>query len=332
MTIPFISVLFLGFSFLALQPLCIYADAQSVETSGCVITNDSCPCSQSAASGTCLKYQGDGSCLLGTCQASYKCDCLGYEMCKRSSCAVYTAMENTVPSELVPFGCHLTPGAGSCTSFEHVLDTVEAAQSAKADARHSNIEATIQTSDAQNIVMEAYNDVMILNNALGSLDEVSDVITNEEEKEIYEDVQTVRDLAMDCVRGALNVSMEGDEAFKSSVEAAIMAKTASEASNEGKKLEGELKQENLKAKEKGECLVCKKLQDDIQKLRELRKQAAQNAGKAGRRGKSNRNKSSGILKEMREKRVKCGEARDRVLAKIESIKKRMQRASQNVTI
>lgn len=113
-------------------------------------------------------------------------------MCKRSSCSVYTAMDSTIPSEAVPFGCHLSAGAGSCTSLDYVLDTVEAALSAKTDARHSNNEETIQTSDAQNIVMEAYNDVMVLKDALVSLDEVSEEITSEEE-EIYDEVQKVRD-------------------------------------------------------------------------------------------------------------------------------------------
>ncbi|KAI0564892.1 hypothetical protein FGB62_22g543 [Gracilaria domingensis] len=315
---------------LALWSLFAHTTAQSVKPSECVISDDSCPCSQSEASGTCLKYQGDGSCLLGVCQASYKCDCLGYEMCKRSSCAVYTAVENTIPSELTPFGCHLTPGAGSCTSFESFLDTAEAALNARTDAHVSNNDATIQTSEAQNLVMEAYNDLMLVNNALGSLDEIRDEITAEEEKEVYDDIQIVRDVAMDCVRRALNVSLEGDEAFKASVETASMTKMATDADKEGRKVEDELEKENAKAKdEKRNCVVCKKLEEDIKKLKEVRKEAAKNAGKAAKRGKNKRNKSSGVLKEIREKRMKCQDARERVLAKIEKIRNRMQKSLQN---
>eukprot|EP00178_Gracilaria_changii_P019463 TRINITY_DN563_c0_g2_i1.p1 TRINITY_DN563_c0_g2~~TRINITY_DN563_c0_g2_i1.p1 ORF type:complete len:376 (-),score=66.84 TRINITY_DN563_c0_g2_i1:176-1303(-) len=302
--------------------------AQAIGTSDCTISDDSCPCSQTASSGSCLKYQGDGSCLLGACQASYRCDCLGYEKCKRSSCAVYTAMENTIPSELVPFGCHLTAGAGSCTTFDSMLDTVEAAVNAKTDARHSSSEATSESVNAQHLVTEVQSDAAEINDELNAIDELRNQMTAEEEKEIFHNAKIVQELVTECTRKALNVTVEAASAFDQSMQAAEMAGAAISADRDCDKAKSKLEEEKSKVEREKQqnCPACKKLEEDIELLEKLRKEAAENAGKAAKSCRGNKDVAVVIVQEIREKRMNCGLAHGKVRSAIANLRKRLNQS------
>ncbi|KAI0564938.1 hypothetical protein FGB62_22g64 [Gracilaria domingensis] len=307
--------------------MCTCSHAQAVASSECVITEDWCPCSQAASSGSCLKYQGESLCLLGMCRASYKCDCLGYEKCKRSSCAVYTAMENTIPSELVPFGCHLTAGAGSCTSFDSFLDTVEAAVNAKTDARHSNNEATAESVNAHRLVSEVQGEAASINDELNAIEALRDQMTVEEEEEIYDNARIVQDSVKNCTLKALDVTIEAGKAFETNLKTGEMAGVAVSSDKDCKRKKDELKEEEEKAKsEKKECSACQKLEEDIEVLEKLSKEAAVNAGKGAKSCKGNKDSAADLVQEIREKRMNCGLARGKVLSAIAKLKKRLNQA------
>lgn len=136
------------------------ARAHANEAGGCVFSEESCPCSQMEPSEFCVKPEYEGLCLLDKCNTGYRCDCLGYSLCKRKKCAMCTAIENVIPSNKVPFGCHLTPDAGQCTTFSRMLDTLDAAKNALAEASHSNDMASSYTSESFQLVVMVQQDVI----------------------------------------------------------------------------------------------------------------------------------------------------------------------------
>ncbi|KAI0564936.1 hypothetical protein FGB62_22g66 [Gracilaria domingensis] len=289
--------------------MCTYSHAQAVASSECVITEDWCPCSQAASSGSCL-------------------NATVWDMkSARGHCAVYTAMENTIPSELVPFGCHLTAGAGSCTSFDSFLDTVEAAVNAKTDARHSNNEATAESVNAHRLVSEVQEEAASINDELNAIEALRDQMTVEEEEEIYGNARIVQDSVKNCTLKALDVTIEAGKAFETNLKTAEMAGVAVSSDKDCKRKKDELKEEEEKAKsEKKECSACQKLEEDIEVLEKLSKEAAVNAGKGAKSCKGNKDSAADLVQEIREKRMNCGLARGKVLSTIAKLKKRLNQA------
>lgn len=97
-------------------------------TDSCIISGESCPCAKTAPSGTCIRYQGNGQCVLSDCAEGYRCDCLAFEACKISQCPKYVSSLGEEESRTVPFQCELKTNGGQCVSFQAVLDTKDASE------------------------------------------------------------------------------------------------------------------------------------------------------------------------------------------------------------
>ncbi|PXF42691.1 hypothetical protein BWQ96_07577 [Gracilariopsis chorda] len=94
-------------------------------------------------------------------------------------------MEDAITSGIVPFCWHLTPGAGSCTTFVSVLDTVVVANNAREDARFPNNELVGHVFEAKQGVIVVQNDIVVAIDALEELDDIKAYMTSEEENQIF---------------------------------------------------------------------------------------------------------------------------------------------------
>lgn len=103
--------------------LLFFTNAQRNQ-SECEFTASAYPCSEPVSSGSCVRPQSNGLCLIGECSPSYQCDCLGYEICRRTNCSLYKNVENTIQIESIPFPCHLAHDE-ICTTFDFIQDTLE---------------------------------------------------------------------------------------------------------------------------------------------------------------------------------------------------------------
>ncbi|KAI0561227.1 hypothetical protein FGB62_89g00 [Gracilaria domingensis] len=245
-------------------------------------------------------------------------------MCRNSLCSVFTAVDGTIPSDAMAFACHLTPDAGSCTVFDYVIDTVEAAVNAKIDASNSNNEALIHSVDAQRLVVDVQAEDVLVNEELYTIDSVRDQMTPEEQDEIFSNASLIKDSVTRCARNALNISLEANEAYDKNLKTADFARNAIQAERDGRDAEHKLEEEEEKAKmENRDCSVCIQLQGDIERLKQLRRDAAVNAGNSARACAKNKDATSIVLKEIHETRVNCGFARAKVLTHIAKLKARL---------
>lgn len=301
--------------------------AQS-DKAGCVFTDEACPCSEMASSGTCMNHIGGNKCLLGECTPSYRCDCFGYESCNRSRCSMFTTAKNTLPSRTVSFDCHLTGNAGVCTSFDSFLDTIEAADNSFSDAITSTEESFHNARNVHTEIEGIHEDIELVKSALHSIEPQREMLTAEEAEAIEKDSQVVMSTLSDVGRDAVKINAEAAMAFNASREVGELRRQAKNAEREAKETELKLNGEETNAQEEGKvCVVCDKLKEDIVRLRQLRKESATNAGKKARGSRENRKKAAEGLKETEKKRMSSAEARDRVLARIEKL--RMRAESEN---
>ncbi|PXF44827.1 hypothetical protein BWQ96_05410 [Gracilariopsis chorda] len=299
-----------------------FVQAQATQGVGCVFSDDSCPCSQMEPSGVCMKPDNEGMCLLGECNTGYRCDCLGYTMCKRTKCAMYTAVENVIPSESVPFGCHLTPDAGQCTAFDHMLDTLDAAENALVEASHSNDAASAYTAESYQLVAKAQSDVSAVNEALRSIEPFRDELSDEETDELEKDAEVVRQSATEAAREALQVSLKAAEVNKERRLVADLKKTASKRDKEAKRAKDKLKEAEEKAdKEHKECEDCDKLKEEEEKQTKLRKESCSKAGEAAKRAREGRSNSNEGRKRVMGNCSKSAEAKARIESRVENMDK-----------
>lgn len=299
-----------------------------VTGSGCVFTDRSCPCSEVESSAPCMNHIGGGNCLLGECGLSYRCDCFGYEMCTRSSCSIFTTAENSIPSQVTPFGCHLTADAGVCTSFDFLLDTLEAVDYSFSDATRSTEESYADTTKVYDQIENVRKHAADVQGALENLKSKREQLTNEEAEEIDSNAHIVLQTLTDIGQDAADISKEAITAFNVSQEVGQLRLQARSAEENAKATEVALDTEEEKAKKDGkECLVCGELQVDVARLRQLRRELAKNAGAKAKGSRKNRRKASEGRKKAEKTAIGCAEARDKVLARIEKSEKRLEAAN-----
>lgn len=89
-----------------------------------VITDISRPYTVRLSSGTCMKYQGNGCCLVVGCQAERKCDSLPYERSSILGTTRYTIPHGLIRSFQNQFVCPLMSDARNCTTFSSFIDTI----------------------------------------------------------------------------------------------------------------------------------------------------------------------------------------------------------------
>ncbi|PXF41437.1 hypothetical protein BWQ96_08818 [Gracilariopsis chorda] len=291
----------------------VLVHSQASQGVGCVFKEDSCPCSQMEPSGVCMKPGSDGLCLLGKCQPGYRCDCLGYAMCKRSKCAMYTAVENAIPSESIPFRCHLTPDAGRCTTFDHVLDTVESAENAAVDSIHASEAATTYTAQSLEMAVMIQADVAAVSDTLKAIEPFRDGLSNEEIADIEQDTQIVVESAAEAAREASEVSKDAAKVFKNRLLAAEFKKEARQADMEAKHAEQKLKENKENAeRDHTDCRDCNELKAASEKHTKNRKEWCSKAGEAAKLGRSGSMDCAAGRDRVNQNLVKALEAKDRL--------------------
>lgn len=267
-----------------------------------------------------MKPQTEGLCLLGKCEVGYRCDCLGYAMCERSKCAMFTAMENAIPSEDIPFGCHLTPDAGQCTTFAHIMDTLEAADNALVEASHSNDLASSYTSEAYHMVIKAQADISTVDAALKSIEPFRDELSDEETDAIEKDVEAMRQSVTEAAREALEVSLDAAEVNKERRVVADFKKKANKCDKEAKRANDKLKEAKEKAeKEQKTCEECGALKEENEKQTDSRKDSCVKAGEAAQRARNGRSNANEGNNRVKQNCSKSAEAKARIESKIERI-------------
>lgn len=299
---------------------CQTADSRSE----CLFTDTECACSAKATAGACMRSQGSGLCLMGECAEGYHCDCFGYEKCKRSSCSLYTAVPNTVPSKTEPFKCQLNPNTGSCTSFVEFLDTVDGAEKANNEAK-SNMD---ESSEFEKMATETISKIQEAKDEIAKLvkgtEEVREFVTEEEYSSVIAESDVVVAAAVAANIQALEVAKESAEAYKSKLEAVQKWEEARMLEQAAVAKEGELEVESAKPENKERCDICEEMKAEIKRVRDERRAAAIAAGTYAKKGKGHRAKATQSLKNCEAEQLTAEEARARCIAKSTAIMERIR--------
>lgn len=250
---------------------------------------------------------------MGECSEGYKCDCLGFEMCRISSCAKYTTAENAIPSEETPFQCHLTPNAGRCIDFDTFIDSLVAMDTAKAEA--SQVVKTVMedyvvmTAD----IAEIQQEKVLIDDVIKELDAYPAEITEEDRSDVEQDALQALDDMEEAARQSAELQAAVTEATKADMEAAKERREAYRHDKKAKETQKELEEEEKKRADKTKkCNRCDQLKEKIRALRKERREAAIRAGTwtkkcrgAKRRGRQCRSKVEKSKLSAKAARRKC---------------------------
>lgn len=255
------------------------------ELSTCVITNTSCPCTVRWGSGACMRYQGDGKCLIGKCSEGHKCDCLAYENCKISKCSKYTTLENAIPSAETPFLCRLTPDAGTCTNFVSFVDTLEGVDFAKQEASQSVTTINMDMRAAIDAIIAVQEDKVAVDAALDQLDAIT-TITDAERTQVENEASVVMGAMltlMNEVSSLQSLTSEANEANNNVAHNRLLAHSKERLAVQK---ETEAKNEAEKPENKDNCPRCIELNLEGKQLRSERSEAIKEAGRSAQRARA----------------------------------------------
>lgn len=271
-----------------------------------------------------MRHQNGNECLLGACSDGYKCDCFGFEHCTISRCAIYTIDENAVPSDTNPFQCHLTPDAGKCTTFEYFLDTLSAADNAKAEGTTSTKEITAEliasTGDIQAIVAEK----AVVDSTVEALDDLAEQVTEDERADIDREMELILKALKDARAEETEMEEDASEARRANNQVGYFRRLGRRREAEAKAKEEEEKIEAAKPKNKQECNRCEVPRKEIRELRKQRKQAAIEAGTWTKKVQGSKNRAKKHRKNVNRIRLSAEEARKRCIARSEKILARIR--------
>lgn len=262
----------------------------------CVMTPNACQCAPSTPSGTCLRSQGDGTCLLGLCQEGYRCDCFGYELCGVSTCGKHISIGNTVPSETVPFQCKYSPGSGKCTNPVEILDTVNGAVNAETDAAVTTDETTTDEIDSTKEIEEIQKEKKALSTILKEVERVADDLPDEELEEIDVEAEIVEDAVEEAAEVALEAIKESKKAAKALREARGLKREARRADRMAKQKKEQLDVEEKKPKKNKP--LCDKIRGEVDELTKKQKRASKGCGQKAKDART-------YKKNCQQKRSKC---------------------------
>lgn len=273
-----------------------------------------------------MRSQGGNLCLLGECNDGYKCDCFGFEQCNISSCSIYTTDANAVPSSTVPFSCHLTPDAGKCTTFSHFLDTIAAADNAKAEASASVKEADMEMTAASEDLIKVQGHKIVLAQIFEELDTFADKVTEDERTEVEEEAEQVVKAVVDLQKELADLHTDNLGTFKSNLQAAKFHRLARRKENEAQEKESREKIEKAKPEHSANCAVCVSLKAEADASRKERKEAARLAGswtKKTQEGKNRarkRRQNIGLIRlQSEEARAKSVDRSQRILTRLRGV-------------
>ena len=217
-----------------------------------------------------MHSQGNGSCLLGLCNEGYRCDCLGYETCELKTCGMHTSDANTIPSETLPFQCHLTPDVGTCTTFAAMLDTVTSADNAATDSSTSEEEASESAAAAVKLVEEVQAEKKAVAQVLKEVERIALDVPEEELQSIEEDAIVVQEAVEKVAELTLLAIRDATKACKRNLESRANRRQAHRKQKEANEKKVELdaeRQRNVGSSKDSEapkrCEKCEKLEEDI---------------------------------------------------------------------
>lgn len=114
----------------------------------------------------------------------YRCDCFGYEICKRATCSKYTTTANIIPSKARPFKHELTPNAGICTDFTIFIDNVSGAENAPAEANTNTAESIQEDIKLPQSINESKQIKVVVHDVLNHIERQAHHIPDEEVEEL----------------------------------------------------------------------------------------------------------------------------------------------------
>lgn len=273
-----------------------------------------------------MQHEGSGMCVLGSCKPSYRCDCMGYEMCTRSRCALYTAKENALPSETTPFACHLTIDAGTCTRFDYVMDSVAAVDNMQTEVSGLNDAILNENLEVYETVAAIEADVIATNGALKWMDQMRTDMSAQEIENIEKDADLVIDAVEEAGRLALTASQDARKVYRGSRNLATLATQARKADQDAKAAEKRLKLEEQRAEKDGvECAACPALRDEAEKLKTESKNAVIAAGQVAKQARDDSRNARANRDKIKELRLQSDELRGRVVEAVGEIKRRVGR-------
>lgn len=249
-------------------------------TDSCIISGESCPCAKTTPSGTCIRYQGNGKCVLNDCAEGYRCDCLAFETCKISQCPKYESSLGEEESRTVPFQCELKMNGGQCVSFRDVLDTKDASEVAVEQAALFVDEASeaalasaadlalLYTERRQIAVVLARIDVvahLISSSSRAAIDEAAMAI-DRAVSTAHQELIALHDAAASALTAYLAVSRGKGDAVR-------YFQLANEVE------EHKVHEQTLSDKENRICTNCVELDVQISSFHQLGRESAKNASK-----------------------------------------------------
>lgn len=271
-----------------------------------------------------MRHQGDNTCLLSDCSDGYKCDCFGFEHCSISSCSLFTTSRNAVPSVGTPFSCHLTANAGKCHTFEYFLDTVNAADNAKAEGSLSVKDTTTDllatAQDVQAIVQEK----VTLDEVIDQLDNLAEIVEEDERAKIDADVSAVVE-AIKAVRAEEKaLDEEVEEATNANKQVGYFRRICRRREAEAAQKEEEEMLEAAKPENKVICKRCKVLRKEIRNLNNQRKEAAVQAGTWTKKAQAARGRCRKRRNNVKKIRQNSEEAHGRCIGRLGKILARIK--------
>ncbi|PXF42500.1 hypothetical protein BWQ96_07763 [Gracilariopsis chorda] len=251
---------------------------------------------------------------------------MGYEMCTRSRCALYTAKENALPSETTPFGCHLTIDAGTCTRFDYVMHSVTAVDNMQTEVNSVTDAILNENLEVYEMVAAIEADVIVTNDALKSMDQMRNEMSAQEIEKIEKDGDLVIDAVEEAGRLALAASQDGRKVYKGSRNLARLAAKARKANRDAEVAEKRLKSEETRAEKDGtECTTCPGLRDDVERLKSEGKNAVIAAGQVAKQAREDSRNARDNRNKIKELRSQSDERRGKVVEAVEEVKRRVGR-------
>lgn len=268
----------------------------------CLNSGDECQCSPQTPGGMCMRHQGGGKCLMGTCKVGYRCDCFGFEVCKKRGCRSYTTLENEVPSTTKLFGCHMTPDAGRCVDYTGFGDTVTAAWNAQAAADNNNVETLQDERDVTEVVKEIEKDVKEANALVKEVFMNGDEVTDEEYDDIAKEAMKIVECGLRALGEKLLLGQESAAALRAFLQAGKFRAQSQRLEKEEKKAKEEKKRERLRKQRRDAAIA-----------------ACSWAKKGREHGKNAKERREGCEREQvkaREARGRCGTLASGILGRV----------------
>lgn len=300
--------------------------------SKCVITESSCPCAIHRPPGTCLRYQGGGTCLLGECTTAYKCDCFGFELCTISHCSIYTAGNLTVPSDIVPFECQKTSNRGNCTTFRTYLDTIYAADNAKNLATKYVLDVQTEVMKTVNLLEEILMDKAEVDKIWKILDGYPEQVTKDEKLALAAEARVVM-YAITEAQVEINEALRNQaKVFEANLEISRIRRDAYLSEMKVTEAEAEAEIENKAQVKQSVCPKCKKLQSKATKFREKRRQEVIGVGRWATAAREAKDHASAHVENVQMIRTKSRNGLRRAQSKADAILSRFQREGRIVVL